>query len=101
MFFLLPGLYIMTFNELKSIYEMIIKGSFSFIQVLPNSVELISLISITIILGRFFYGYLCPLGALFNIFSKLSIFKINMPKDKCENCRACTSQCSMGISLFL
>lgn len=202
MFFLLPGLYIMAFNELKSIYQSVMKGSFNFLQVIPNSVELISLIIITIILGRFFCGwmcafgayndliheisknvfkvkyrvnekadsilkyfkyivlaviialswtmgssifssaspwdafaqitdlpmvmsslivglillilitigafyierffcrYLCPLGALFNIFSKLSIFKINMPKNKCGNCRACTSQCSMGIPLY-
>lgn len=49
---------------------------------------------------RFFCRYMCPLGAVFNIFSRLSIFKIKMPKESCHNCRACTNNCSMGISLY-
>jgi polyferredoxin len=49
---------------------------------------------------RFFCRYMCPLGAVFSIFSRLSIFKIEMPKESCHNCRACTNKCSMGIALF-
>jgi polyferredoxin len=66
------------------------------------TIGFILLILITIgafFIERFFCRYLCPLGALFTIFSKISIFKINMPKAKCGNCRACTSHCSMGIPL--
>lgn len=202
LFFLLPGLYIMALSELKGIYQMVMKGNFDFVHILLNSVELISLTIITIVVGRFFCGwmcgfgayndliheisknifkvkykvnknvdnvlkffkyivlvsiialslnmgdtiltsaspwdafaqitdlpqvissltlglillvlitlgaffierffcrYLCPLGAFFNITSRLSIFKISMPKNKCGNCRACTSQCSMGIALY-
>jgi polyferredoxin/uncharacterized protein with FMN-binding domain len=50
---------------------------------------------------RFFCRYLCPLGAIFTIISKLSIFNIDMPKYDCSNrsCRACTNNCSMGIPL--
>jgi len=49
---------------------------------------------------RFFCRYLCPLGAVFTIASRCSLFKIKMPKDKCGKCRACTSGCSMGIPLY-
>lgn len=202
LFFLLPGMYAMAFSELKGIYQMVIKGNFNFVQLFPSLVECLTAVFITIILGRFFCGwlcafgayndlvheisknvlrvkykvdarvdsmlkylkyivltiiivfawtmgstafnsaspwdafaqitdisqvltsltigfillvlitigavfierffcrYLCPLGALFTIFSKVSIFKINKPNDKCGNCRACTNNCSMGISLY-
>lgn len=49
---------------------------------------------------RFFCKYLCPLGAIFSLISRISIFKINKPSEKCGKCRACTSKCSMGLSLY-
>lgn len=49
---------------------------------------------------RFFCRYLCPLGAVFSIVSKIRIFKINKPTDQCGKCRLCTSNCSMGIDLY-
>lgn len=49
---------------------------------------------------RFFCRYLCPLGAVFSIVSKLKLFKINKPNEKCEKCRLCTNKCSMGIELY-
>jgi polyferredoxin len=48
---------------------------------------------------RFFCRYLCPLGAIFAILSKLKIFKIHKEKSVCGNCKACTLKCSMGINL--
>jgi uncharacterized protein with FMN-binding domain len=53
-----------------------------------------------IFIERFFCRYLCPLGAVFTIISKISIFKINKPSDKCGKCRVCTNNCSMGIELY-
>lgn len=202
MFFLLPGLYIMAFSELKGIYQMMLKGNFNFIQAFPNLSGLAAVFIITILLGRFFCGwicvfgayndliheisknifkinfkinkeldfvlkylkylvlavilvfswtfgssilgsfspweafaqitdislvlsdfalgllllllitigamlverffcrYLCPLGAVFALISKISIFKIRKPNDKCGKCRICTSSCSMGIPLY-
>lgn len=49
---------------------------------------------------RFFCRYLCPLGAVFSIVSKLKLFKINKPNEKCGKCRLCTNKCSMGIELY-
>lgn len=52
---------------------------------------------------RFFCRYLCPLGAIFGVLSKFSIFGIDMPKSSCigkGSCRSCTRSCSMGISLY-
>ncbi len=49
---------------------------------------------------RFFCRYLCPLGGIFALISKIRIFKINKPSDKCGKCRLCTNSCSMGIELY-
>lgn len=200
--FLLPGLYILAFNELKTIYTMSIKGNFNFINVFPNLIELTTVILATIFIGRFFCGwfctfgayndlihliskkifgvnfkvnpkldavlrytkylvlfsivtiswntgstilrssspwdafaqitdissvlsnvaigfmlllvitigafyierffckYLCPLGAVFTLISKVGFFKISKPKDKCGKCRLCTNNCSMGLPLY-
>ncbi|EKQ56552.1 MULTISPECIES: FMN-binding protein [unclassified Clostridium] len=202
MFLLLPGLYAMTFSELRTVYEMIIKGNFNFLQALPSLVEFVAVMFLTIIAGRWFCGwmcafgayndliyfiskkifkskfkvnekvdsilkyakyvvlifiiiiswtigsnilestspwdvfgqitnistvisnlliglvllalitigaffverffcrYLCPLGAVFSIISKIGITKINKPKADCGKCRACTINCSMGLQLY-
>jgi uncharacterized protein with FMN-binding domain len=202
LFILSPGLYILSFSELKKIYQMIIDGNFHFMQAFPSLVEFVIVIILTALLGRFFCGwfcafgtyndwlhlisknifkinfkvnekidsilkyikyivllmfiviswtigsnifdgtspwdafaqitdfsyvifnltigfiilllitigaffierffcrYLCPLGAVFTIVSKLSIFKINKPSDKCGKCRMCTNNCSMGLPLY-
>ena len=49
---------------------------------------------------RFFCRYLCPLGAIFAVFSKMRLFNIKKNRSQCGSCRACTNQCSMGIPLY-
>ncbi|MBU3182927.1 FMN-binding protein [Clostridium psychrophilum] len=201
-FILSPGLFILAFSEFKSIYEMIIKGNFNFLAAFPSLIEFVTAIIITIVLGRFFCGwvcafgtfndfihllsknvfkinykvsstvdailkyvkyivllllmvvvwtsgskilettspwdafaqitnfpqvlsnytigfillflitvggffierffcrYLCPLGAIFNILSRIGILKIKKPTDKCGKCRLCTNSCSMALPLY-
>ncbi len=202
LFVLSPGLFILAFSEFKSIYQMIIKGNFNFIAAFPSLIEFLTAIIITIVLERFFCGwvcafgtyndflhllsknvfkidfkvnekadaalkyvkyiillllmvvvwtasskifettspwdafaqitnfpqvlsdysigfillllitvgaffverffcrYLCPLGAVFNIFSRIGILKIKKPTDKCGKCRLCTNSCSMALPLY-
>ncbi|MFW2501021.1 4Fe-4S binding protein [Clostridium diolis] len=201
-FILLPGLYSMTFSEVKTVYQMIINGNVNFLEALPSLIEFIAIMLLTIVLGRWFCGwicafgayndliyfiskkiftikfrvdekvdsilkyfkylvllfiiaiswtmgssilestspwdvfgqitdvstifsnllvgliflilitigsafierffcrYLCPLGAIFSIISKIGIVKINKPKADCGKCRACTMNCSMGLPLY-
>jgi len=53
-----------------------------------------------IYIERFFCRYLCPLGAVFAIISKLRKIKIDKPTEKCGKCRVCTNNCAMGIDLY-
>ena len=49
---------------------------------------------------RFFCRYLCPLGAVFAIVSRIRIFHIIKKREQCGSCRMCTNKCSMGIPLY-
>ncbi|WP_312654215.1 4Fe-4S binding protein [Aminipila sp.] len=48
---------------------------------------------------RFFCRYLCPLGAIFSILSKLRIIKIKKAENNCGKCSHCSKSCSMGINI--
>lgn len=54
----------------------------------------------SLLIERFFCRYLCPLGAVFAIVSKVRFFHIRKNRDKCGSCRICTKSCSMGIPLY-
>ena len=59
-------------------------------------------LSISIIVGaifiyRMFCRFLCPLGAIYGLFNKFSLFGIKLEKDKCINCGKCISVCKMDI----
>ena len=81
------------FAQITNLPEVILNYPIGFIALI-----LIALGAIFI--ERFFCRYLCPLGAVFSIISRISIFKINKPYDKCGKCRVCTNNCSMGIELY-
>ncbi len=48
---------------------------------------------------RFFCRYLCPLGAVFALTSKMRVFKIIKPRTACGACSVCTNHCPMGIKM--
>ncbi|MDP4120726.1 MAG: 4Fe-4S binding protein [Bacillota bacterium] len=87
-FIFLPSLYISTFSGIKEIYLSIYNGNFNFLKLFPQLVEVIAIIPITILLGRFFCGWMCAFGALGDFMSFISRklfkrkFKINKNADK-------------------
>ncbi|MDY4969672.1 MAG: 4Fe-4S binding protein [Lachnospiraceae bacterium] len=46
---------------------------------------------------RFFCRFLCPLGAVYSLFSRISIFGIQVDEEKCSHCGACVRYCRMDI----
>ena len=77
-FIILPGIYINAFAGIKQIYLGIINQSFSFTDDLPQLIEVIAVIPATIILGRFFCGWVCAFGTLGDMLYHISskVFKV-------------------------
>lgn len=53
----------------------------------------------SILYDRFFCKYLCPMGALYGIISKISPHKIVRNETKCISCNLCTKSCPMNIDV--
>lgn len=88
LFVLLPGLYAMIFSEIKTIYEMIYNGNFNLIQVFSGLLECVTVMFFTIIIGRWFCGWICAFGTYNDLIHHISkkIFKINFKvNEKVDN----------------
>ena len=51
---------------------------------------------IGLFVGRPYCRYLCPLGAVFRLVSRISWRHVRIPPDKCINCRLCEDVCPYG-----
>lgn len=58
---------------------------------------LIIIIFLSIVIARPFCKYLCPLGALYAPFNKISILQMKCDSSKCTNCKACHNVCDMCV----
>lgn len=59
---------------------------------------LILCILTSIFIYRPFCKYICPLGAFYSLFQKVSILRLSLDKDRCVSCGACARQCKMGVN---
>ena len=51
----------------------------------------------SVFIHRPFCKYLCPLGAFYGLFSRISFLKIRLEKEKCVACGACEKCCDMQV----
>lgn len=63
-FALLPYLFSLTFSELKQVYKILVIDKANLITILPQFVETFVIIGVTVLLGRFFCGWLCAFGSV-------------------------------------
>ena len=63
-FILLPALYISALSGIQQIYLSIIHGSFAISALWPQIIETIAILPFTMLLGRFFCGWMCAFGTL-------------------------------------
>lgn len=61
---------------------------------------LISIILLSVFIYRPFCRYVCPLGAFYSLFNKISFYKYEIDKTKCTSCSACQSKCKMDIKVY-
>ena len=54
----------------------------------------------SVLLYRPFCKYLCPLGAFYGLFNKLSVYKMEVDESKCIHCNACNRACKMQVDVI-
>lgn len=55
------------------------------------------IVLLSVVIYRPFCRFICPLGAIYSFFNKISLFGIEIDKSKCTNCASCTQSCKMDI----
>ncbi len=50
--------------------------------------------------SRPFCRVLCPLGAIYSLFNKTSLFTMRWDKEACVHCKACATICPMGVAFY-
>ena len=57
-----------------------------------------------VVLAVFFYRpfckWICPLGAFYALFNRISVYKFKIDKEKCTSCGACSRVCKMDVDVF-
>ncbi|XVG96243.1 4Fe-4S binding protein [Eubacteriales bacterium KG127] len=72
------------------------RGSIGFLFVWKN-VILITTIILSIMIYRPFCKLICPLGAIYSLFNKVSFYRYQINCDKCINCGRCAKICLMNV----
>lgn len=58
---------------------------------------LVVVLVMSVIIYRPFCRYICPLGAIYSLFNKISLVRYSHDKSKCTSCGACSSACRMNV----
>ena len=75
------------------------RGAADFIFRWKITILAITLLS-SIIIYRPFCRYICPLGALYGIFNKISFYRFKIDSEKCTRCKACQKVCKLDIPVY-
>ena len=58
---------------------------------------MVSILTSSVFIFRMFCRFICPLGALYGLFNKLSLFGIKVDTSKCIDCGLCVNTCKLDI----
>ena len=58
---------------------------------------LVSLVAASLLIFRPFCKYLCPLGAVYGLCNRFSLYRGEVDADKCIRCEKCAAACRMGV----
>lgn len=58
---------------------------------------MISIVVGSVFIFRLFCRFICPLGGLYGLFNKLSVFGVKVDEEKCTHCNICIAHCKCDI----
>ncbi|MDF2654811.1 MAG: 4Fe-4S ferredoxin [Bacillota bacterium] len=56
-------------------------------------------IFLSVIIYRPFCKYICPLGAIYGLFNRVSFIRLRIDRSRCVHCHACTRACKMNVQV--
>lgn len=65
-----------------------------------KSCLLLGIITLSVFFYRPFCKWICPLGAFYAMFNKVSFYRYSIDKDKCTNCGVCSNLCKMDVEVY-
>ncbi|MCL2407405.1 MAG: 4Fe-4S binding protein [Defluviitaleaceae bacterium] len=65
---------------------------------IQKAVIAIAIVLTSMFIYRIFCRLLCPLGAIYSIFNKISFIRINFAESRCTSCRKCDKACHVNLS---
>lgn len=65
-----------------------------------KSIILITVVVLSILFYRPFCKWICPLGAIYSLFNKVSLLSIKVKEDQCIGCHKCTTACKMDVDVL-
>lgn len=60
---------------------------------------LLAVVILSVKISRPFCRYLCPLGAVYGIFNRFSLYQYKVDVEKCVECGLCGKECPMGVEI--
>ena len=60
---------------------------------------LLAVLAASVLLYRPFCKYLCPLGGLYGLMNRFSLYRLSVDETKCTHCGACARACKMGVNV--
>lgn len=61
---------------------------------------LVLVIIASMMIYRPFCKYICPLGAFYGLFNKVSFVRLHLDENKCINCKKCSKACNMQVEVY-
>ncbi len=74
----------------------VLRSSIGFLFAWKNII-LVTTIILSIVIYRPFCKFICPLGAIYSLFNKVSLYKYHLDMDKCISCGRCAKVCFMNV----
>ena len=60
---------------------------------------LLTIIVLSVLFFRPFCKWLCPLGAFYALLNRMSLFRMQVDRDKCVSCGKCAKACKMDVDV--